>query len=107
MTVYSATKAYISAFSRGLREELRPRGIRVTAVCPCPMRTEFLVKGSITGHSRAFDRLPYCDPGQTALAALRAAKRGRAVYTPKVFYKIYRVLAALVPQALMVKCSKV
>ena len=107
MTVYSATKAYVSAFSRGLHEELRPRGISVTAVCPCPMRTEFLVKGNITGHSKAFETLPYCDPKKVALTALQAAKKGRAVYTPKFFYKAYRVLAALVPHALMVKISKV
>ena len=37
MTVYGATKAYVSSFTVGLSEEVRRRGITVTAVCPGPM----------------------------------------------------------------------
>ena len=36
-TVYAATKSYVLSFSRGLREELKARGIVVTAVCPGPV----------------------------------------------------------------------
>ena len=52
----------MSFLSRGLYEELKPRGISVTAVCPGPMETEFLSVGRISGNSKTFDRLPYCDP---------------------------------------------
>ena len=34
---------------------------------------------------------------------LRAAKAGRTIYTPKLFYKAYRVLAKVTPVKLMVK----
>lgn len=36
MSVYSATKAYVLALSKALHDELRPRGIKVLAVCPAP-----------------------------------------------------------------------
>ncbi len=49
MTVYSATKAYVSAFSKSLGEELRPRGITVLTVCPGPMATNFLEVADIVG----------------------------------------------------------
>ena len=39
MTVYSASKAYVSAFTGGLADELRPKGITVTAVCPAAALT--------------------------------------------------------------------
>ncbi len=39
--VYAATKAYVTSFSEALRIELREHGIRVLAVCPGPVRTEF------------------------------------------------------------------
>ena len=42
MTVYGASKAYVSSFTVGLSEELKRRDITVTAVCPGPMKTEFL-----------------------------------------------------------------
>lgn len=106
MTVYSATKAYVSFFSRGLHEELKPRNISVTAVCPGPMDTEFIKKGRIKGHSKTFDILPYCVPEKVVKGALRAAKKRRAVYTPHPFYKFYRVLSKIVPQAILLHAAK-
>lgn len=106
MSIYSATKAYVSFFSRGLHHELKPRNISVTAVCPGPMDTEFIRLGRIKGNSKTFDILPYCIPKKVVKGALNAAKKGRAVYTPKVFYKLYRVLSALVPHAILIHAAK-
>lgn len=106
MTVYSSTKAYVSAFSRGLHEELRPKNISVTAVCSGPMDTEFIRLGRIKGNSKTFDILPYCDPQKVVRGALKAAKKGRAVHTPRAFYKLYRVLAALIPHGLLIHAAK-
>ena len=106
MTVYSSTKAYVSSFTVGVAEELRSKGITATAVCPAPMQTEFLEVGGIAGQSRTFEWLPYCDQVQVAGGALRAAKAGRTVYTPRPFYKVYRLLAKLTPVKLMVKLTK-
>lgn len=106
MTVYSSTKAYVSSFTIGLNEELRRRKVSVTAVCPGPMDTEFLPLAGITGHSSTFEFLPYCDQVRVAGGALRAAKAGRTIYTPKLFYKLYRVLAKVTPSKLLVKFVK-
>lgn len=107
MTVYCSTKAYVMSFSRSLREELKPRGINVLAVCPGPMRTEFLpVAGIEAGNSKTFDTLPYCEPKAVAAGALRSAKRGKAVYTNKFFFKFYRLLAKLLPHGFIMKFSK-
>ena len=38
--------------------------------------------------------------------ALRAAKAGQTIYTPRLFYKFYRLLAKLTPAKLMVKLTK-
>ena len=86
-------------------EELKARGITVTAVCPGPMATEFLAVGHVVD-SRPFELLPYCDQVQVAGGALRAAKAGQTIYTPRLFYKFYRLLAKLTPAKLMVKLTK-
>lgn len=106
MDVYSASKAYVSSFSRGLGEELGPHGIKVTAVCPGPMATDFLDTAKISGNSKMFATLPYCDPAAVVHGAYSASRAGRAVYTPKGFYKLYRVIAKIFPQKLMVKFTK-
>ncbi len=106
MTVYSAGKSYVSAFTYGIGEELRGRGIVATAVCPGPMDTDFIYLGEIKGNSKTFDVLPYCNPAKVAAGAYRAALAGKANYTPRMFYKLYRVLAKLLPTALTMKLSK-
>ncbi len=106
MTVYSASKSYVSAFSRGLGEELKPKGITVTAVCSGPMDTEFLDKADIRGKSKTFEILPYCDPVQVVRGSCAAAKAGKAVHTPRAFYKLYRGIAKILPQKLMIQFTK-
>ncbi len=107
LTVYSSTKAYVMSFSRGLRYELKKRKINVTAICPGPMDTEFLsVAGLDDGQSKAFDRLPRCNPQKTAIKGIKASKKGKSVYTPRAFYKFYRFLAKVTPTSLMLGISK-
>ncbi len=53
--------------------------------------------------SKGQSRLPYVDVNKAALNSLRAAKRGRGVYTTGAFYKFYHVLAKLLPQTFMVR----
>ena len=106
MTFYSSTKAYVMSFSRGLREELKPYGINVLAVCPGPMKTEFLDVANITDRSPMFKTLPYSDPDIVADRAVLWAGKGKSVYTPKLLFKFYRVLAKLVPHSIMMKFCK-
>ncbi len=106
MTVYSASKSYVSAFSLGLGEELKSSGISVTAVCSGPMSTEFLDLAGIRGQSRTFDMLPFCQPKKVVSGAYKAARAGRSVHTPRAFFKFYRLVAKILPQCLMVKFTK-
>ena len=47
MAVYHATKAYVLSFSEALHQELRPSGVRVTALCPGPVETEFQARAGM------------------------------------------------------------
>lgn len=106
MTVYSASKAFLFHFSKSLRYELKPRGIHVCAVCPGPMETAFLDVADIPGNSKTFATLPYCDPAAVARRALEYARAGRGVYTPRLFYKFYRLLAKILPHGLLLPLTK-
>ena len=107
MTVYCSTKAYVLSFSRSLRFELKDRGINVIAVCPGPMNTEFLANAGIEkGSSKTFDTLPYCDPEKVARVSLIKADAGKGIYTPRGFFKFYRVLAKILPHELVMYMSQ-
>ena len=49
-TVYAATKAYVLSFTRALKTELADRNLKITAVCPGPVATEFF--GNAEGSSK-------------------------------------------------------
>ena len=107
MTVYCSTKAYVFSFSKSLREETKKSGINVLAVCPAPMDTEFLAVAGIEGKSPLFDKLPRVKPAEVAEKSLRKAFAGRAVYTNRILYKMYRVLGKLLPHNWLMGASTV
>ncbi|RZU31814.1 SDR family oxidoreductase [Blastococcus saxobsidens] len=45
LTIYSATKAGVHGFVKGLRREVTARGVRVHSITPGPVSTEWLVRG--------------------------------------------------------------
>jgi short-subunit dehydrogenase len=96
MAVYFATKAFVLSFTEALHEELKPHGIRVTALCPGPTRTEF---GSVAGFgdNSAFDRLS-TDPGGVVRAGLKALERNRALVVPGLLNKIGASSTRFVPR---------
>ena len=104
MAVYCSTKAFVFSFSKALREELKPKKINVLAACPGPMDTEFLAVADIpTGASKLFDFCPRVDPAIMAEKSLEYAFNGKAVYTNKLIYKLYRVLCKLLPHNWLMK----
>lgn len=107
MATYSSTKAYVMSLSRALRGELKERKINVLACCPGPMNTEFLPIANIEkGTSHTFDTLPRVNVTEMAEKSLIASKKGRAVYTNKLFYKFYRFVAKVLPTSLVMEMAK-
>jgi short-subunit dehydrogenase len=47
MAVYHATKAYVLSFGEALHCELKPRGVRVTTLCPGPVETDFMARAGV------------------------------------------------------------
>ena len=62
MAVYYASKAYVLSFTEALRGELAPHGVRVTALCPGPVPSEFQARAGFRARIRFRD--PECLPGR-------------------------------------------
>jgi uncharacterized protein len=73
MAVYAATKAYVTSFSEALRAELRGTGVRVAALCPGPVDTEF---SSVAGRPGIEDAQKA--PGIMKVPAERVVREGLA-----------------------------
>jgi short-subunit dehydrogenase len=79
---YAATKAFVLSHSEALHEEVKGRGVTVTALCPGPVKTEFAEKA---GLGEAEDRLPdlfWVPASKVAEMAVAGAERGRRVVVP-------------------------
>lgn len=108
MSVYCATKSYVFALSKALHDELSPRGIKVLAVCPGPMDTDFWEVANVQeGKSRLIDSLPRVSPQAVAVGSLRAAKRGKLVYTKGIFYKLYHLLGKILPHSFLMEFTEI
>lgn len=51
---YFATKAFVVSFSQAMDQELRKKGVTVTALCPGPVKTEFIDVAGMS-KSKMFD----------------------------------------------------
>ena len=51
---YFATKAFVVSFSQALDQEMRKKGVTVTALCPGPVKTEFIDVAGMS-KSKMFD----------------------------------------------------
>lgn len=100
MSVYSATKAYVTSFSESLAMELKPRGITVTALCPGPVPTEFFSVAERGGAGRPhYESLPalVVSPEEAVRTGLEAVARGSARVVPGPLLAVAVFLASLVP----------
>jgi short-subunit dehydrogenase len=78
--VYYAGKAFVLSFSEALHSELKPRGIRVTCLCPGPVATEFQARSGIDQEEVSWPLAVTAE--RVALAGYRGLMRGKRVVVP-------------------------
>jgi uncharacterized protein len=99
MAVYYASKAYVLSFSEALHHELAGRGIRVTALCPGPVQTEFQARsGMQLPNAAKMIELPASRVAQLGYDGLMS---GRRVVVAGIGTKIAVSLMRFVPNALL------
>jgi uncharacterized protein len=104
MAVYHASKAYVVSFSEALHAELKADGVRVCALCPGPVATEFFARAG----------LPHgYFPSTLNRSAERVARQGYAgfmagqrVVVPGMPNRIMTLLPRLLPRSLMLAMTE-
>jgi uncharacterized protein len=96
MAVYYASKAYVLSFTEALHEELGPLGVRVTALCPGPVPSEFQSRaGFRPGFDSAVLNVSATD---VALAGYRGLMANKRAVIPGVGVKIVPFLLRFFPR---------
>jgi short-subunit dehydrogenase len=78
---YAAAKAHVLFLSEAVNEEVKDRGVTVTAVCPGPVPTEFQSVNDATFAER-LPKVTWVSAERVAADALAAAERGRRSVIP-------------------------
>jgi len=96
MAVYYASKAYVLSFSEALRRELAPHGVRVTALCPGPVPSEFQARA---GFLPGFDSVVLnVSPANVAQQGYRGLMANKRAVLPGVGIKMVPFLLRLFPR---------
>ena len=93
MAVYFATKAYVLSFGEALHHELKPAGVRVTTLCPGPVKTEFQARAGMD--EQQFPRILFRSAERVAREGYDGLMRGRRVVVPGSEQQGRRAAAAL------------
>ena len=92
---YAASKSYVLSFSRALRQEVKKKGITVTAVCPGPVNTEFFeASGSeIAPAKKRF----LVESKDVVRKAMKDAKSGKELSVYGMSMKLVHLAGKLLP----------
>lgn len=103
-STYSASKAYVVSFSEGLAGGLVGTGVRVQALCPGFVRTEFHERAGIEMGS--VPKRMWLEVDQVVDGCLHDLDSGRVISVPGVQYKVLTTVAGLVPRTLMTRMNR-
>ena len=99
--IYAASKSYVLSFSRALREELRKKGIWVTAVCPGPVETEFFDIAEKYGSTLAVKKLTMVSADKVVRTALRDSRDKKAISVCSMPIKAFHVVTKIIPDSII------
>jgi uncharacterized protein len=104
MSTYAATKAFVLSFTEGLAGELAGTGVKVLALCPGPVKTEFQAvakneKGTVPSFA-------YLDAQTVVAQGIAAADSGRTVHIAGVMNFITAELTRFMPRALISQLAR-
>jgi hypothetical protein len=96
MAVYYASKAYVLSFTEALHQELGSRGVRVTALCPGPVPSEFQQRA---GFEPGFDSAVLnVQASAVAAAGYRGLMAGKRAVLPGFGIKLVPFLLRFFPR---------
>jgi len=104
MGVYSAIKAWVTSYTEGLANELHGTGVRVTALCPGWVRTEFHERANI--HVGSIPEFMWLDADRVAAECLDDAAAGKVISIPSKRYAVMMMIADHLPHRMMRAVSR-
>jgi uncharacterized protein len=104
MGVYSAIKAWVTSYTQGLANELHGTGVKVTALCPGWVRTEFHERAKI--HVGSIPEFMWLDADRVVAQCLGDAAAGKVISIPSKRYAVMMTIADHLPHRVIRAVSR-
>lgn len=105
--VYAASKSYVLSFARGLNEDLKKRGICVTAVCPGPVDTPFFDLAEKKGGKLVIKKMTMVKAENVVSQAIKASKEKKTVVVYGIPMNIVWFLTKILPHEFLLAVMRV
>lgn len=105
MAIYHASKSYVLSLSQAVADEMRNRGVTVTALCPGPTKTAFFDSAGI-GDLPIVRRFPMPSAEAVARAGWDAAMDGKRVIIPGAINKVMAWSTRITPPGLLLAITR-
>jgi short-subunit dehydrogenase len=92
---YSAIKAWVRVYTEGLANELHGTGVKVTALCPGWVRTEFHERAEI--NTGSIPTLMWLDADRLVADCLKDAAAGKVISIPSKRYQLMITICEHLP----------
>jgi uncharacterized protein len=104
--VYNASKAFVKSFSQALSEETRNTGVRVTALCPGPVATEFEAVASYAPTTSRNPTMRVASASAVAVAGWQGLAAGKPVVVPDLLTRIGLQTLRVLPWQVIARTSQ-
>lgn len=96
---YSAIKAWVLTFTEGLANELHGSGVKVEALCPGWVHTEFHSRANVTATS--LPEFVWIDAATLVRESLKDLAKGKVISVPSARWKAAIAVAGTAPRSTM------
>ena len=103
-STYSASKAFVLGFTEVLSSDLKGTGVTATALCPGPVRTEFIDQHE--GFDVSSPDFVWMSAEDCARAAVRGLERGKRVIVPGVGNRVGALAGQHAPRSVLLAAAR-
>jgi short-subunit dehydrogenase len=106
MATYAATKAFVLSLTEASHVELKSKGVTATALCPGPVRTEFVEVAGVGGWDENLPGPFWTDVEDVARHAVDGLEKGKRVVVPGVLNRAGALTGLHSPRSILLPLVK-
>jgi short-subunit dehydrogenase len=103
-STYSASKAFVLSFTEVLSSDLKGTGVTATALCPGPVRTEFMDQHE--GFDVSSPDFVWMSSADCARTAVKGLERGKRVVVPGIGNRVGTLAGQHAPRSVLLAAAR-